>query len=52
MAEGRYLEHPLLEKGDRTRMKILRVEANEDLPLATIEGVLKEGLGLYGDGVV
>ncbi len=52
MAEGRYLQHPLLEMGDRTRMKILRVDANEDLPLTTIEEVLQEGLGLYRDGVV
>jgi len=47
MVEGRQMDHPKLEAGDRARMKILRVDPNKDLPLDTIDDVLKMGLDLY-----
>ncbi|GAA0890962.1 hypothetical protein GCM10009122_06410 [Fulvivirga kasyanovii] len=47
MVEGKHLSHPQLEKGSRARMKIFRVNAEDDLPVETIEAVLQEGLGLY-----
>lgn len=50
--EGRLLKNPELETGDRARMKILRVNAFEDLPLDTIELVLNEALDLYRNGIV
>lgn len=51
MVEGKYLDHPELEKGDRTRMKIFRVAPNNDLPLKTIESILKSALELYRKGI-
>jgi len=45
--EGRLLEHPLLEKGTRAKMKIFRVDPHEDLPLYTITSLLHQALDLY-----
>lgn len=45
--EGKYLDHPQLEAGTRTRMKILRIKPNEDLPMHTIEMLLKSALDIY-----
>ncbi len=50
MVEGKYLDHPELEEGDRTRMKIFRVNPHQDLPIKTIEGILKKALDLYRTG--
>lgn len=52
MVEGKYLDHPALEKGDRSRMKILRINANEDLPIDTIRLLLTEAIELYKNGTV
>ena len=45
--EGRNINHPLLEQGSRKRMKILRIDPTADLPIETINKVLKEALLLY-----
>jgi len=50
--EGKHLDHPTLEQGDRSRMKILRLDANADLLIETITGILKSALDLYRIGVV
>ncbi|WP_025762647.1 DUF1801 domain-containing protein [Dyadobacter tibetensis] len=50
MVEGNRLIHPALEKGDRTRMKVYRVDPWQDLPLDELTEVLGEGLKLYYDG--
>lgn len=47
IVEGNQLNHPMLEQGKRSRMKILRVNPNEDLPIDTINSILKEALELY-----
>jgi len=52
MVEGKYLDHPELEAGDRSRMKIFRVNPNKDLPIKTIESILQEALDLYRTGVL
>lgn len=44
MVNGRKLDHPALEEGNRSRMKILRVNAGEDLPVKKIEGILQQAL--------
>ncbi len=46
MVEGKLLDHPELEEGDRKRMKILRVNPNEDLPVNTIKSILNAALEL------
>lgn len=52
MVEGKYLDHPELEEGDRTRMKIFRFDPNKDLPLKTIENILQKALDLYRVGTI
>ncbi|MBT28612.1 MAG: hypothetical protein CMO01_03045 [Thalassobius sp.] len=52
MVEGKHLEHPKLEQGTRSRMKIFRVNAQEDLPIKTINSILTDALNLYKNGVV
>lgn len=52
MVEGNRLTHPKLEKGDRARMKVFRVNPRKDLPIKTIETILQNALDLYRTGVV
>jgi hypothetical protein len=52
MVEGKYLDHPKLEKGERSRMKILRVNPNKNLPIKTIETILQKALDIYRTGVI
>jgi hypothetical protein len=47
MVEGKHLDHPQLEKGERSRMKIFRVDPDKDLPVKTIEDILKTALDVY-----
>ncbi|MBL6448372.1 DUF1801 domain-containing protein [Fulvivirga sp. 29W222] len=47
MVEGKHLDHPQLEKGTRSRMKIFRVNPEDNLPVETIETILNEALALY-----
>jgi len=52
LVEGKYLDHPELEEGKRSRMKIFRVNPNKDLPLYTIEQLLHDALNLYRNGTI
>ena len=52
MVEGKMIVHPKLEAGERTRMKILRVNPHKDLPIKTIESILQKALDLYKKGLV
>ena len=52
MVEGKHLDHPELETGKRSKMKIFRVNPNTDLPIATIELILKRALDLYRNGTI
>lgn len=52
LVEGKRLSHPMLEAGDRKRMKILRVSPIEDLPIEVINAVLEEALQLYKSGTI
>jgi len=52
MAEGNYLDNPELEQGDRSRMKILRINPDTDIPLQTITIILKNATDLYEKGIV
>lgn len=52
MVEGKYLDHPDLEEGNRTRMKILRINPNKDLPIKIIESILQKALDLYRTGII
>lgn len=50
--EGKLLDHPKLEQGNRSRMKIFRIAPNKDLPLETIELLLTQALDLYKNGTI
>ncbi len=52
MVEGKHLNHPELEEGSRSRMKIFRVNPNKDLPIDFIESLLNEALDLNKDGTI
>ncbi|WP_343509906.1 DUF1801 domain-containing protein [Algoriphagus sp. SE2] len=45
--EGKALDHPMLESGDRKRMKIFRINSSSDLPRNEIEIILNDALELY-----
>lgn len=50
MVEGKLLHHPELEEGKRSRMKIFRVDPNQDIPVKTIDSILQNALDLYRTG--
>jgi hypothetical protein len=52
LVEGKYLDFPELENGERSRMKIFRVNPNQDLPILTIENILQKALELYKNGTI
>lgn len=52
MVEGKHLDDPNLEEGDRKRMKILRIDSTKDLPVEIIESLMQKGLELYRTGVI
>lgn len=47
IVEGGQMEEPYLLQEKRSRMKIMLIDANEDLPLHQIETLLKKVLKLY-----
>lgn len=52
MVEGKHLHHPQLEAGNRSRMKVFRVDPYEDIPIETISLLLTEALDLYRNGTI
>lgn len=50
--EGNHLNHPKLESGTRARMKILRVNPNNDLDIKTITLLINSALDLYRNGTI
>ena len=52
MVEGKHLDHPELEEGERSRMKVFRVNPNQDLPIITIKNILLKALDLYKNGTI
>ena len=52
MVEGKYLDHLKLEVGERSRMKIFRVNPNKDLPIKTIQTILQKALDIYRTGII
>jgi hypothetical protein len=50
--EGKHLNHPKLETGNRSRMKVFNLNPSEDIPINTIELLLNTALELYRNGVI
>jgi hypothetical protein len=47
IVEGNKIKHPDLLTEKRTRMKILLIDANKNIPIKKINAILKEVLSLY-----
>ena len=47
MARGHLLDHPMLFQGDRKKMKVIRLNLEEDIPKDQIETIFKQALQLY-----
>jgi hypothetical protein len=47
IVEGKRIQHPLLIQAKRARMKILLLDPNKNVPLKTINSILKEALKFY-----
>ena len=52
IVEGNRLDEPFLIQEVRSRMKIMLLDPNEDLPLQTIENILQKAINLYKTGVI
>lgn len=52
LVEGHLLDHPELEAGTRSRMKIFRINPNKDLPIASIDLIMNQALDLYRTGFI
>lgn len=50
--EGKHLNHPSLETGNRARMKTFPINATKDIPKETIVLLLKNALDLYRNGII
>ena len=49
--EGKYLYHPELVAGDRSRIKILPIDPGENIPVELIADIIEQAIGLYKSGV-
>jgi hypothetical protein len=47
IVEGKKIQHPLLIIENRSRMKIIQFDAGEDIPVKTIDAILKMAIDLY-----
>lgn len=52
IVEGKRIEHARLIQEKRSRMKIMLFEPHKDLPIKTIQSILKQTLNLYKTGIV
>lgn len=46
-AKGNYMEHPILEKGDRKKMKVMHFNPEEDLPVEVLYELMQKAKELY-----
>jgi hypothetical protein len=47
MVEGKLFDHPLLIQEKRSRMKIMLIDPEKDLPVKTIQSIVKKALAYY-----
>jgi hypothetical protein len=50
--EGKHFTQPFLLQEKRSRMKIMLLDPNRDLPVQTISTLIKQALDLYRTGVI
>jgi hypothetical protein len=47
MVEGSKINHPLLLQEKRARMKIILIDPAKDIPVKTVDGILKKAILVY-----
>lgn len=47
IVKGIFIDHPLLDQGNRKKMKIMNIDSNKDLPLEVIYEVFDEAAVFY-----
>ncbi|MFH6987997.1 DUF1801 domain-containing protein [Flavobacterium collinsii] len=52
IVEGKHFEEPFLLQEVRSRMKIMLLDFEEDLPIERIEKILEQALNLYKNGII
>jgi Domain of unknown function (DU1801) len=52
IVEGKRFDHPNLIIENRSRMKIMLLDPNKDLPLKAIKMILRQALNLYKSGQI
>jgi hypothetical protein len=52
IVEGKHFDESFLIQEDRSRMKIMLLNVEEDLPLDAIVGIIQKAINLYKSGVV
>jgi hypothetical protein len=52
IVEGKRFSEPFLLQEKRSRMKIMLIDPNHDLPLENIQAILQAALNLYRNGVI
>ena len=52
IVEGKYFDETFLIQEKRSRMKIMLLDSNEDLPIERIEDIVKKALNLYKSGII
>ncbi len=52
IVEGALIQHPKLIQGKRARMKTIQFEAHKNLPIKTIQLILKQALDLYRNEII
>ena len=52
IVEGKHFDESFLLQEARSRMKIMLLNANADLPLEQIETVIQKALNLYKSGII
>lgn len=50
--EGKHFNHPKLETGSRSRMKIFSINPTKDIPVKTVQSLLNKALDLYKNGTI
>ena len=52
IVEGKHFEEPFLIQENRSRMKVMMLNSNEDLSLKQIEMIIQKAINLYKLGIV
>lgn len=52
IVEGRHFDQPFLIQEKRSRMKVMMLDAEKDLPVKLIRQIINQALALYKDGII